>query len=202
MTLKAGIVGIGMIGSDHLRRLANTVSGVEVVAVCDIVAGRAQAALDKYAIEAKDYNDYHDLINDKDVEVVIITASNEAHADVAVAALNANKYVFCEKPLAVTAADCQRVIEAEQKNGKRMVQIGFMRRYDKGYVQLKNIIDSGEIGQPLMVHGRHYNASTVPEYKTPQAIYETLIHEIDVMHWLLNEDYKPLRFTSRVSPAW
>ncbi len=69
--------------------------------------------------------------------MVIITASNEAHADVAVAALNANKYVFCEKPLAVTAADCQRVIEAEQKNGKRMVQIGFMRRYDKGYVQLK-----------------------------------------------------------------
>lgn len=145
MTLKAGIVGIGMIGSDHLRRLANTVSGVEVVAVCDIVAGRAQAALDKYAIEAKDYNDYHDLINDKDVEVVIITASNEAHADVAVAALNANKYVFCEKPLAVTAADCQRVIEAEQKNGKRMVQIGFyaplrqrLRSAEKYYRQRRN----------------------------------------------------------------
>ncbi len=46
-----------------------------------------------------------------------------------------------------------------------MVQIGLACRYDKGYVQLKNIIDSGEIGQPLMVHGRHYNASTVPEYK-------------------------------------
>ncbi|MGS9121259.1 Gfo/Idh/MocA family protein, partial [Salmonella enterica subsp. enterica serovar Infantis] len=58
---------------------------------------------------------------------------------------------------------------------------------------LKNIIDSGEIGQPFMVHGRHYNASTVPEYKTPQAISETLIHEIDVMHWLLNEDYKTVK---------
>ncbi|HHZ0875169.1 TPA: inositol 2-dehydrogenase IolG1, partial [Escherichia coli] len=111
-------------------------------------------------------------INDEDVEVVVITASNEVHADVAVAALNANKYVFCEKPLAVTADDCQRVIGAERKNGKRMVQVGFMRRYDKGYVQLKNIIDSGEIGQPLMVHGRHYNVSTVSDYKTPQAIYE------------------------------
>ncbi|HHY7755357.1 TPA: inositol 2-dehydrogenase IolG1, partial [Escherichia coli] len=153
-------------------RLANTISGVEVVAVCDIVEGRAQAALDKYEIKAKDYKDYHDLINDEDVEVVVITASNEVHADVAVAALNANKYVFCEKPLAVTADDCQRVIGAERKNGKRMVQVGFMRRYDKGYVQLKNIIDSGEIGQPLMVHGRHYNVSTVSDYKTPQAIYE------------------------------
>ena len=68
-----------------------------------------------------------------------------------------------------------------------------MRRYDVGYVQLKHIIDSQEIGLPLMVHGRHYNASTVPEYKTPQAIYETLIHEIDVMHWLLDDDYKSVK---------
>lgn len=193
MSLRAGIVGIGAIGADHLRRLANTVSGVEVVAVCDIVAGRAQAALDKFAIQAQDYNDYHDLVNDENVDVVVITASNDAHADIAVAALKAKKYVFCEKPLAVTAVDCLRVIDAEQKNGKRMVQVGFMRRYDKGYVQLKQIIDSGEIGQPLMVHGRHYNASTVPGYKTPQAIYETLIHEIDVLHWLLDDDYKTVK---------
>lgn len=110
MTLKAGVVGIGKIGADHLRRLANTISGVEVVAVCDIVEGRAQAALDGFGLKAKNYNDYHDLINDKQVEVVVITASNEAHADVAVAALQANKYVFCEKPLAVTAQDCVRVI--------------------------------------------------------------------------------------------
>ncbi len=190
MALKAGIVGIGMIGSDHLRRLANTISGVEVVAVCDIVEGRAQAALKKFSLEAKDYKNYHDLIKDPAVEVVIITASNEAHADVAVAALAANKYVFCEKPLAMTAKDCQRVIEAERKTGKRMVQVGFMRRYDAGYMQLKKIIDSNEIGQPLMIHGRHYNAGTVEEYKTPQAIYETLIHEIDVLHWLLDDDYK------------
>lgn len=193
MSLKAGIVGIGKIGSDHLRRLANTVSGVDVVAVCDIVEGRAQAALDSIGLKAKDYKNYQELIRDNDVEVVVITASNESHADIAVAALNANKYVFCEKPLAVTAQDCLRVIEAERKTGKRMVQIGFMRRYDTGYVQLKQIIDSNEIGLPLMVHGRHYNASTVPEYKTPQAIYETLIHEIDVLHWLLDDDYKNVK---------
>ncbi|MFC3396167.1 inositol 2-dehydrogenase IolG1 [Brenneria rubrifaciens] len=193
MTLKAGIVGIGKIGSDHLRRLAYTISGVDVAAVSDVVPGRAKVALDAFNINAKDYNDYRDLINDKDVEVVVITASNESHADIAVAALNANKYVFCEKPLAVTARDCQRVIEAERMAGKRMLQVGFMRRYDAGYVQLKNIIDSQAIGLPLMVHGRHYNASTVPEYKTPQAIYETLIHEIDVMHWLLDDDYKSVK---------
>lgn len=189
MTLRAGIVGIGKIGSDHLRRLANTISGVEVVAVCDIVPGRAQAALDKLGLKAKDYSDYHQLVNDSDVDVVVCTASNEVHADVGVAALNAKKYLFMEKPLAISAADCMRVIEAEQKNGKRMVQVGFMRRYDSGYAQLKSIIADNEIGQPLLIHGRHYNASTAEGYITPAAIYETLIHEIDVLHWLIDDDF-------------
>lgn len=193
MTLKAGIVGIGFIGSDHLRRLANVIAGVEVVAVCDIVPGKAQAALDKFGIEAKDYADYHDLIADPEVEVVVITASNEAHADIAVAALEADKYVFCEKPLALNADDCLRVMEAEQKTGKKMLQVGFMRRYDAGYVKLKEIVSNGEIGEPLMLHCRHYNASCVPEYKTAQAIYETLIHEIDVLHWLLDDDYEDVK---------
>lgn len=189
MTLRAGIVGIGNIGSDHLRRLSSTISGVEVVAVCDIVPGRAQAALDKLGLKAKDYSDYHELVNASDVDVVVCTASNEAHADIGVAALNAKKYLFMEKPLAISADDCQRVIEAEQKNGKRMVQIGFMRRYDVGYAQLKSIIANNEIGQPLLIHGRHYNAHTAEGYITPAAIYETLIHEIDVLHWLSGDDF-------------
>lgn len=193
MSLKAGIVGIGFIGSDHLRRLANVVAGVDVVAVCDIVPEKAQEALDRFNIKAKDYNDYKDLIADPEVEVVIITASNEAHADIAVAALEANKYVFVEKPLAISAEDCERVMEAEQKTGKKMLQVGFMRRYDAGYKKLKEIVDTGEIGAPLMLHCRHYNAETVPEYKTPQAIYETLIHEIDVLHWLIDDDYTDVK---------
>lgn len=193
MSLKAGIVGIGFIGSDHLRRLANVISGVDVVAVCDIVPGRAQNALDEFNLKAKDYNDYHDLIADPEVEVVIITASNEVHADIAVAALEADKYVFCEKPLAISAEDCQRVMEAEQKTGKKMLQVGFMRRYDVDYKKMKQIIDEGEIGQPLMIHCRHYNASQPLTYKTPQAIYETLIHEIDVLHWLIDDDYKQVK---------
>lgn len=189
MALRAGVVGIGRIGSDHLRRLANVISGVEVVAVCDIVPGRAQAELDKLGLKARNYSDYHDLVNDKDVDVVVCTASNDVHADVGVAALNAEKYVFMEKPLAISAAECLRVIEAEKRNGKRMVQIGFNRRYDAGYIQLKAAIESNAIGQPLMVHGRHFNPETPDGYITPNVIYETLIHEIDVLHWLIDDDF-------------
>ncbi|WP_265457040.1 Gfo/Idh/MocA family protein [Enterococcus sp. HY326] len=193
MGLKIGVVGIGAIGSDHLRRLAHVIAGVDVVAVCDIVPGRAQAALDQFKIEAKDYSDYHDLVADPEVEVVVITASNEAHADVAVAALEANKFVFVEKPLAISAADCKRVMDAEMKTGKKMLQVGFMRRYDDGYKQMKKILDNNEIGAPLMIHCRHYNLDTVPGYKTENAIYETLIHEIDVLHWLIDDEYTDVK---------
>ena len=191
--LKVGIVGIGFIGADHLNRLAHSISGVSVTAVCDIVPGRAQAALDKFKVKATDYDDYRDLIADSEVEVIVITASNEVHADIAVAALEANKHVFCEKPLALNAVDCERVMEAEQKTGKKMLQVGFMRRYDPGYTRLKEVISEGVIGEPLMLHCRHYNQSSVKEYKTAQAIYETLIHEIDVLHWLLEDEYKQVK---------
>lgn len=193
MTLKAGIVGIGFIGVDHLKRLANSISGVEVVAVCDNVPGKAQKALDDLDLKLKDYDHFQKLIDDPEVEVVVITASNEAHADIAVAALEADKYVFCEKPLALNADDCQRVMEAEQKTGKKMLQVGFMRRYDAGYKRLKEVVDNGEIGEPLMLHCRHYNQSQVADYKTARAIYETLIHEIDVLHWLLDDDYEQVK---------
>lgn len=193
MTKKIGIVGIGFIGEDHLSRLANSISGVEVVAVCDIIPGKAQAALDRLGIKAKDYATYEELIADPQVEVVVITASNEAHCEVSVTALDAGKYVFCEKPLAINAEECQKIMEAEQRTGKKMLQVGFMRRYDKGYVQLKEAIENDEIGEPLMLHCRHYNQSQVPSYKTAQAIYETLIHEIDVLHWLTKDEYNDVK---------
>lgn len=76
---KVGIVGIGFIGSDHLHRLSKTVANVDVTAVCDIVPGKAQKALDQQGLTATTYEDYHDLVNDPNVEVVVCTANNEAH---------------------------------------------------------------------------------------------------------------------------
>lgn len=121
-TIKVGIIGIGAIGSDHLNRLANTIPNVEVVAVNDVVPGRAQAALDKFGIEAKDYADYHEVINDPEVEAVVITANNEAHFEIVMASLEAEKYTFCEKPLALAADECLKIMELEQSKGRRLLR--------------------------------------------------------------------------------
>ena len=192
-TTKVGIIGIGFIGSDHLNRLTKTIANVDVTAVCDIVPGKAQTVLDEQGLQAKDYADYHKLINDPEVEVVVCTASNEAHYEIVMAALKAGKFCFCEKPLALDAKQCMDVVEEEQKHGRRMLQVGFMRHYAPEYVQLKKIIDSGQIGAPLMADCRHYNQTQPEEYDSTRSIIETAIHEIDVMHWLLNDDYKNIK---------
>ncbi|MDH5106274.1 Gfo/Idh/MocA family oxidoreductase [Lentilactobacillus diolivorans] len=190
---KVGIVGIGFIGSDHLHRLTKTIANVDVTAVCDIIPGKAQKELDRQGLKAKDYHDYHDLVDDPNVDVVVCTASNEAHHEIVMAALQAGKFTFCEKPLALDAKDCMEIIKEEEKYGHRMLQVGFMRHYAPEYVQMKQMIDNDVIGKPLMMDERHYNQTQPEEYDSSRSIIETAIHEIDLDHWLLGEDYKNIR---------
>ena len=82
-----------------------------------------------------------------------------------------------------------RIVQAEVKHGRRLVQVGFMRPYDKGYRALKNVIDTDQIGAPLIVHCAHRNPAVGDNYTTDMAITDTVIHEIDVLRWLLDDDY-------------
>lgn len=202
MALKCGLVGTGAIGRDHLRRLSSTITGVEVTGVVDIVDGLAGSVVKDLNLAVEVYPSDRELIH-SGVDAVFITSSSTAHAETAIRAIEAGKYVFCEKPLATTAEDCLRIIEAEKQYNRRLLQVGFMRRYDKGYVELKEIIDNQVIGKPLTIHCRHFNQSVVENYSTSMLITETLIHEIDVLHWLVNDDYNTVQvlFPTKSSKA-
>lgn len=95
------------------------------------------------------------LITASHVDAVLVASSGPTHAEHVLNAIAVGKPVFCEKPLATTAVDCLRIVEAETAYGSRLVQVGFMRRYDEGYRELKRLLDSGGIGAPLMVHCVH-----------------------------------------------
>jgi myo-inositol 2-dehydrogenase/D-chiro-inositol 1-dehydrogenase len=105
-----------------------------------------------------------------------------------IASIAAGKPVFCEKPLAESAQDCVNILEAEVATGRRWVQVGYMRRYDAAYRALKAVVDSGEIGAPLMVHCVHRNPSVPGHYRKQMMITDTAVHEIDAMRWLLAEE--------------
>ena len=186
MSLRVGVVGTGMIGQDHIRRLTQVLSGVEVVGVADIDAGRAAAAAPSGAAV---FETPAALIGSDRVEAVVICSWGPAHEEQLLAAIAARKPVFCEKPLTTSEAAALRVIAAEEAYGRRLVQVGFMRRFDADYRRLKAVIDGGSLGTPLLYHSVHRNAS-VPEktYTSDMPLNDTLVHDADISRWLLDDE--------------
>ena len=189
MTLRIGVIGTGAIGEDHIRRITNTLSGAKIVAVTDVNVEQAKAVIKNQKLDAKLYETGHDIIQSKEVDAILITSWGPTHEEFVLASIAAGKPVFCEKPLATTAEGCARIVDAEVKHGKRLVQVGFMRPYDKGYRALKDVVATGKIGEPLIVHCAHRNPVVGDNYTTDMAITDTMIHEIDVLRWLLDDDY-------------
>ena len=187
--LNVGVIGCGGMGKDHIKRLTEKIQGAQVVAVSDVFEEGAKEAA-KIAGGAKVYTDGKDLINDPDVDAVFIVSPGFAHTESLLQAIEAGKRVFCEKPLATTADDCKKIVEAEVASGKHLIQLGFMRRYDKGYVQVKEALKSGEYGEPLILHCTHRNPEVGTNYNTPMAVHDTAIHEIDTLHWLVDDEYE------------
>lgn len=184
--LKVGVIGTGMIGQDHMRRLTQVLSGVDVVAVNDIDPKRAAAAAPK---GAKVYESADDLVNAPEVQAVVICSWGPAHEAQLLSCIAAGKPVFCEKPMVTSEAAALKVIEAEVTFGRRLVQVGFMRRFDADYRRLKKVIDGGTLGAPLMYTSKHRNAS-VPEglYTSDMPLNDTLVHDADISRWLLSDE--------------
>ncbi|AXU97254.1 inositol 2-dehydrogenase [Erwinia persicina] len=193
MTLKLGVIGTGAIGQEHIRRCSKVLQGAQVVAVSDINVDGAKAALARIGIDAEVFANGHDVVTSPNVDAVLVTSWDPTHEEFTLAAIAAGKPVFCEKPLAMSAEGCRRVVDAEIKFGKRLVQVGFMRPYDSGYRALKDVITKGEIGEPLMLHCAHRNPTVPESYTTDMAITNTLIHELDVLRWLTEDDYKSVQ---------
>jgi myo-inositol 2-dehydrogenase/D-chiro-inositol 1-dehydrogenase len=185
--VKVGVIGAGLMGSTHARLLTTAVAGAEVVAISDAVhehAERVAAELEIGTIHA----DGSELIGDPAVEAVVIASPASTHEPFALACIEAGKPVLCEKPLAISAAAAKRVVAAEAAVGRRSVTVGFMRRYDPGYADLKARLDDGVIGAPLLVHCAHRNPSVHAFFDSAMIITDTAVHEIDVTRWLLGEE--------------
>jgi len=187
MTVRVGVIGAGMIGQDHIRRITRVLSGGTVVAVTDVVAARAQSVADGWPGAAV-YPAGRELVASGDVDAVLVTSWGPTHEDHVLAAIEAGLPVFCEKPLATTEDACLRIMDAEMAGGRRLVQVGFMRRYDAGYRALKAALDEGTIGAPLLMHCAHRNRSAPPYgFTTEGMITDSAVHEIDVVQWLFGE---------------
>src|SRR3954464_10827097 len=133
-----------MIGQDHIRRLTHVLSGARVAAVTDADLDRAQSVADR-ATGATVHKTGQDLIEDPEVDAVVVASWGPTHEEFVLAGIAAGKQVFCEKPLATTREACERILDAEVAADRRMVMVGFMRRYDDAYRAMKQTLVSGAI---------------------------------------------------------
>ena len=186
MSLRIGVVGTGAMGRYHVERLASGVPDAQVVAVSDVYVEGAKQVAEQ--VRARAYADGHELIGDDQVQAVLIASPGFTHEEFTLACLAADKPVLCEKPLAPTIDACLRVLEAEAAKPRRLIQVGFMRRYDDGFRALKAATDAGRVGRPLLLHCRHRNADVPPGFTSDMMITDSVVHDIDVTRWLLGRE--------------
>jgi len=142
--LKIGVIGVGSISEVHLNAYKQN-PHAEIYAVCDMNEARVKQRATQYGAQ-KIYLDYRELLANKDIDAVSICTWNVFHAEMCIAALEAEKHVLVEKPLCKTVEEALRVQEAVRRSGK-LLQVGFVRRYDENAQMLRKFVDNGEFGE-------------------------------------------------------
>ncbi len=179
--VRVGLIGAGRMGSFHAENLAQRVPGATLAAIADPQPGAAQKLAEKLGID-KAYSDLQALLNDADIDAVAIAAPARSHAELVIAAAQAGKHVFCEKPMAVTLDEADRAIAATKKAGV-VLQAGFNRRFVSGFAAAIEAVKAGDNGVTQLSR----SVTRDPALRDPAPIprwtifLETLIHDFDTL---------------------
>ncbi|MEH7563015.1 dehydrogenase [Priestia megaterium] len=182
--IRIGLVGAGRMGSFHGRTIARKIHGAKLNAIADPVSGAAERLAKELGV-SKAYTDPKEMFQDPHIDAVVIAAPARSHADLVVAAANAGKAVFCEKPMAITLEEADKAILAAQKANVPL-QVGFNRRFASDFRAAHNDIVEGRIGTPQLLRSLTRDPglgdpTPIPEWTI---FLETLIHDFDTLLYL------------------
>ena len=204
--LKIGIIGCGGIAEQkHFPSLTENSGLCEMVAFCDIIVERAEKAAKNFGAKgAKVYSDYKDLLKNKDVDVVHVLTPNVSHCPITVDAFEAGKHVMCEKPMAATTEDAEKMIEAWKKSGK-MFTIGYQNRFRPEVQTLHKACKAGELGEIYYAKAIALRRRAVPTWgvfpdKAKQGggpLIDIGTHALDMTLWMM-DNYAPDSVTGSV----
>ena len=196
--LRIAVLGVGMMGADHVARITSRISGAQVTVVNDYLPEKA-AEVAAAVPGARVTNDPLDAIAADDVDAILLATPGPTHEKQLLACLEQGKPVLCEKPLTTDSTSSLEVVRQEAALGTPLIQVGFMRRFDPEYQQLKALIDGGELGQPLVMHCAHRNPTVPPGFDSAMVIKDSLVHEVDVTRFLLGEEIASVQIIKPMS---
>jgi len=199
-SLRVGVIGVGTMGADHAERLVRRVANATLVAVADHDQARASEVAARYD-GVHVVADPLELIADPGIDAVLIASPGVVHEEQVLACLAEGKYALCEKPMTMDAESSLRLVEAERVGGRPLVQVGFMRRFDPEFLAMKAMLDSGELGRPLLVHNVHRNKEVPDTFRSEMIVRDSLVHEVDVCRWLFGEEITEITVLSPASTS-
>jgi myo-inositol 2-dehydrogenase/D-chiro-inositol 1-dehydrogenase/scyllo-inositol 2-dehydrogenase (NAD+) len=185
------LIGTGRAGLIHARNLAHRIPTARLAAICDANPDTLRKIGEDFP-DAAQYTDYQHAVADQQIDAVVIVTPTFLHRDIACAAAENGKHIFLEKPMAVTAAECDDINRAVARAQVKL-QIGFMRRFDEGFLQAKEILDSGEIGRVMKIKstGRGPGLPSPWMYdlaKSNGIIAEVNSHDMDSLRWFTGSE--------------
>jgi predicted dehydrogenase len=203
--VKIGIVGCGGIANGkHLPAIKKN-GNYEIVAFCDIVKEKAEAAKQKFGTEAsRVYTDYADLVKEEEIEAVYVLTPNKSHSFISIAAMKAGKHVMCEKPMAKSFAEAKLMLETAKETGK-ILTIGYQNRYRQDSNYLKRACDNGDLGDIYYARAHAVRRRAVPtwgvflneEEQGGGPLIDIGTHALDLTLWMMN-NYEPESVTGSV----
>lgn len=202
--LKVGIIGAGRIGSLHAKSICYNVPTAKVIGITDVFAENAKKVAAELGIE-KVYADYKEMLADPEIEAVLVCSSTDTHADIAIEAAAAGKHIFCEKPVDLTPAKVEAVIEAVKKAGVKL-QVGFNRRFDHNFANIRGMVNDGKIGKVEIVKITSRDPAPPPaEYAAVSGgmFIDMTIHDFDMACFMAGSEVTEVyaNATCLVDPA-
>src|ERR671917_435513 len=173
-------------GGLHAGILQTEVANARLAAVADLDRERAGKVAERSGTDV--FGDAVAMIRDENVDAVVIASPDPTHAPLVKECLSLGKPVLCEKPLADSAEAALEVVEAEVELGRKLVQVGFMRRYDPQHVAAKEAVEAGSVGAPVVFKGWHRNADLDPGIDSEWVVINAMIHDIDSARWFIEEE--------------
>src|ERR1700757_1744397 len=185
-------------GLHHLTIFQSLAPWAQITAVADShppFAERAAAVVPT----AKVFHDPLDCLSNVDVDAVVVATADPTHYGIVDACIGRGIYVLCEKPLTLSTEESLHLVKAERASGRRLVQVGYMRRYDTDYRHIHDTARSGGVGQPILISQRHHNPLAFNSFDAQRLIASSAAHDIDLFRWFTGEEISVVNCAAKSS---